>query len=85
MDIPSTPGWETQSTEINGEPKIFLTLFYIPELDERGNLTGKDIEYGGRVIARSFEEANSIAESIKIPRTVVTGILGGTVNLYMMN
>lgn len=78
MDIPSTPGWETQSTEMNGEPKIFVTSFYI-------ELEGKQTEFGGRLVAKSWEEAQEIARAIKFPRTEVLGVLGGSVNLYMMN
>ena len=77
--IPSTPDWETQDTSLNGELREFVTSFYIPADD------GTESEYAGGIFAHSFEEAKSICASIRFPRTIVRGVLGGRVSLHRMN
>lgn len=79
MNIPSTPGWETFNVEDDGELYRFTTSVKVTDLQ------GNPIEYGGIILAYSYEDAVEIAESIEFPPTKVIGVLGGRVHLHTFN
>lgn len=79
MNIPSTPGWEHFDTEDDGELRRFTTSVKVQ--DTQGN----EIEYGGIILAYTYEEAVEIAASIEFPPTEVRGVLGGRVHQHIFN